>query len=83
VELSDKVTRDLGDISDKKKEEVEGEEAFQAKFGTRTPSQVCAALWKDANNYQTYHNQAVSQRISFHYWSIDHRLSLCSVEIQH
>ena len=57
MELSDKVTRDLRDINDKKKE---GEEAFQAKFGTRTPSQVCAALWKDANNYQTYHNQAVS-----------------------
>lgn len=60
MELSDKVTRDLRDITDKKKEEIEGEEAFQAKFGTRTPSQVCAALWKDANNYQTYHNQAVS-----------------------
>ena len=60
MELSGKVTRDLGDINDKKKEEIEEEEAFQAKFGTRTPSQVCAALWKDANNYQTYHNQAVS-----------------------
>ena len=64
MELSGKVTRDLGDINDKKKEEVEGEEAFQAKFGTRTPSQVCAALWKEANNYQTYHNQAVSQRFN-------------------
>lgn len=60
MELSGKVTKDLGDISEKKKEEVEGEEAFQAKFGPRTPSQVCAALWKDASNYQTYHNQAVS-----------------------
>lgn len=84
MELSGKVTRDLGDISDKKKEEVEGEEAFQAKFGPRTPSQVCAALWKDANNYQTYHNQAVSPCVyMFLLWSIDYRLSLCSVEIQH
>ena len=54
------MTKDLDDISEKKKEEVEGEEAFQGKFGKRTPSQVCAALWKDASNYQTYHNQAVS-----------------------
>ena len=60
MELSTKVTGDLDDINEKKKEEVEGEEKFQAKFGSRTPSQVCAALWKDSNNYQTYHNQAVS-----------------------
>lgn len=60
MELSAKVTRDLGDITEKKKEETEGEETFQARFGERTPSQVCAALWKEANNYQTYHNQAVS-----------------------
>lgn len=84
MELSGKVTRDLGDISDKKKEEVEGEEAFQTKFGPRTPSQVCAALWKDANNYQTYHNQAVSPCVSVcsYCGSIDYRLSHCSVEIQ-
>lgn len=60
MDLSSKVTSDLGDITEKKKEEIEGEENFQAKVGARTPSQVCAALWKDATNYQTYHNQAVS-----------------------
>ena len=89
MELSDKVTRDLRDITDKKKEEIEGEEAFQAKFGTRTPSQVCAALWKDANNYQTYHNQAVSislflcMCLYFSCYNIDYRMFHCSVEIQH
>ena len=60
MELSGKVSKDLEDIGERKKEEVEAEEAFQGKFGTRTPSQVCAALWKDASNYRTYHNQAVS-----------------------
>ena len=60
VELSGKVTRDLEDINDKKKEEIEREEAFEGKFGARPASQMCAALWKDANNYQTYHTQAVS-----------------------
>lgn len=60
MELSSKVDQDLADIDEKKKEEVEGEEKFQAKLGARTPSQVCAALWKDAKNYHTYHGQAVS-----------------------
>ena len=60
MELSAKVTKDIEDIHERKKEEVEGEEAFQSRFGARTPSQVCAALWKDATNYQSYHNQAVS-----------------------
>ena len=58
MELSAKVTRNLSDISEKKRDEIE--EGFQAKVGAHTPSQVCAALWKEANSYQTYHNQAVS-----------------------
>ena len=67
MELSSKVTSDLEEIAEKKKEEVEGEENFQAKVGAvRTPSQVCAALWKDATNYQTYHNQAVSHSAPVH-----------------
>lgn len=66
MELSSKVTSDLEDIFEKKKEEIEGEENFQAKIGARTPSQVCAALWKDASNYQTYHNQAVSHWTQIH-----------------
>ena len=40
-------------------EDDQEEEKFQAQFGARPTSQVCASMWKDLDNYKTYHDQGV------------------------
>lgn len=60
MQLSETVGKDLGDMSRCKEEDNKEEEEFQAKFGARPPSQVCASMWKDLENYRGYHEQGVS-----------------------
>lgn len=34
--------------------------SLQARFGSRASSQVCASIWKEWENYQSFHQQGVS-----------------------
>ena len=60
MKLSGEVTEDLSLIAEKRKEDRDDEEMFQSRLGARSPSQICAGLWKDSDNYSKYHTQAVS-----------------------
>ena len=60
MQLSETVGKDLGDMSKCKEEDDKEEAEFQVKFGERPPSQVCATMWKDLENYRGYHEQGVS-----------------------
>ncbi len=60
MHISETVSRDFGDAGKCKAEDDQEEAEFQAKFGTRPPSQVCAGMWKELENYRVYHEQGVS-----------------------
>ena len=66
MKLSGEVAEDLSLIAEKRKEDREEEETFQSRLGARSPSQICAGLWKDADNYSKYHTQAVSIIFTFY-----------------
>ena len=63
MKLSGEVAEDLSLIAEKRKEDREEEETFQSRLGARSPSQICAGLWKDADNYSKYHTQAVRTHV--------------------
>ena len=44
----------------RKQEEEQEETEFQERNGPRPESQVCAAIWKEMDSLQKYHQQAVS-----------------------
>lgn len=60
MRLSETVDKDLRDTGKAKSEDDQEEAEFQRKFGHRPPSQVCASLWKDLENFRGYHEQGVS-----------------------
>ncbi len=66
VKLSAEVGDDLILIAEKKKEDTNNEETFQSQHGERSPSQITASLWKEADNFSKFHSQAVSS-LHHHY----------------
>ena len=60
IQFSDTVSKDVRDIRACKVEDDQQEAEFQAKFGSRPASQVCAGMWKDLETYKGYHEQGVS-----------------------
>lgn len=60
MQLSAEVSDDLTLIAEQKKEDTNNEEMFQNRQGQRSPSQIMASLWKEADNFSKFHAQAVS-----------------------
>lgn len=53
------VMKDLREANECRVEDEQEEEEFQARFGSRPASQVCAGLWKELESLKTYHEQGV------------------------